>query len=287
MHQPDSHPVLSIIIVNYNTCQLLLDCLDSIYHHTADLPVECIVIDNVSGDGSVEAVRERFPQVRLIANTRNDYYSVANNQGIRLASGRYILVLNPDTQVRGDTLQQLVAQMDAQPHIGAATTMLYFPDGQLQRNGSRHVTFGYVLLNYTFIGKLLPGHLHKYNAWLWYSDWDRTTPRSIEVLPGSCIIASKAIWIAVGGFEARMPMYFSDDYFSLAVQKMGKLTMYLASDGIIHYEGASARQVKAWTMQMYLHDLLIYTWLVFGRLAQIILAVLLIPTRLVLRLRAR
>src|SRR5258708_4463921 len=198
--------------------------------------------------------------------------------------------MNPDMVVEGQTLAQLVQQMDADPSIGAATTTMHFPDGTLQRNGSRFVTFGYLLLQYTFLGKVLPERFDAARNWLWYADWDRTTSRQIDVLPGSCIIASREMWAAVSGFDARMLMYFSDDYLSRAVQRLGKQTMYLVSDGIIHYEGASSRKAQtmtARTLRLYLRDLLVYTRLVFGRPAQIVLAILLIPTWIVQRLRAR
>lgn len=278
---------LSVVIVSYNTRQLLLNCLASIQVSTRAFPIECIVVDNVSKDGSAVAVREQFPQVKLIENVENNYFSAANNQGLAAACGRYVLILNPDTLVKGETLRQLVAQMDADPDIGAATTNLYFPDGTLQRNGSCAVTFGYLLLNYTFIGKLLTKRKQRLNDQLWYADWDRKSAREIDVLPGSCIIASRETWQAVGGLDPRLPMYFSDDYFSRAVRTLGKRTMYLLTDGIIHYENASTKQTSRRALNLYLHDLLIYTRLVFGRVAQLTLTLLLIPTWLVQTMKAR
>src|SRR5947209_20470157 len=118
MTVPDTRlrlPDLSIVIVNYNTRQLLLDCLESIYRTNQGISLECIVVDNVSSDGSVEAVRQRFPQAQIIANEKNTYFSAGNNQGIERARGRYVLALNPDTAIKGATLGQLVRQMDANP----------------------------------------------------------------------------------------------------------------------------------------------------------------------------
>lgn len=283
--------LLSIVIVNYNTRDLLLECLASIYHSaevdklTDDL--ECIVIDNVSSDGSVEAVRARFLNVRLVANAQNRYFSAAYTQGIELAGGKYVLALNPDTIVQGHTLSQLINQMDSNPSIGAATTTMFFPSGEIQRNGSQSVTFAYLILNYTFLGKLFAGSKREWNERLWYADWDRKTQRPVGVLPGSCIIARKEIWKAIGGFDARMVQYFSDDYASHAIRQLGKQTVYLVSDGIIHHEGASAKQVSVWALRIYIHDLLVYTRLAFGRPAQWLLALLVMPTWFVQRLRAR
>ncbi|MDW8298681.1 MAG: glycosyltransferase [Anaerolineae bacterium] len=288
---PISLPALSIVIVNYRTCSLLLALLDSIYAHADDLCLECIVLDNASYDGSAQAVTARFPQVRFVQNTVNRYFSVAYTQGIQLAQSDYVLVLNPDMEVRGTTLHQLLSALQTDPSIGAATTTMYFPDGRLQRNGSRFTTFGYLVLNYTFIGKLyrwlLPRRWQALQDWLWYADWDRRTAREIDVLPGSAIIARRAIWQAAGYFDARLKMYFSDDYFSRRVQALGLRTCYLPSDGLLHYEGASAKQVSAQTVNMYLRDLVTYTRLVHGKLAAALLATLLVPTWAVQRLKAR
>jgi GT2 family glycosyltransferase len=289
--QPD--PIdLSIVIVNYNTCALLLDCLKSIYDKPQSIAIECIVVDNASTDGSTAAVRSAFPAVRLIANTQRGYFSEGNNQGIAIARGRYVIALNPDMSVLGDCLSQLVQQMDARPEIGAATTSMYFPDGELQRNGSREVTLHYLILQYSFLGKLFPAALCTVRDWLWYADWDRQTEHELGVLPGSCIIARRDVWKSVGGFDARMPMYFSDDYVSRQVRNLGKQTWYLVSDGIIHYEGSSTRvgvkkKLTRWTVNMYFHDLLVFVGLVFGLTAQIGFAIVIVPTYLVQLLTAQ
>jgi GT2 family glycosyltransferase len=180
-----------------------------------------------------------------------------------------VLVLNPDMAVRGATLSQLLSALRADPSIGAATTTLYFPDGCLQRNGSRFTTFGYLVLNYTFLGKLyrwfLPRAWQALQDWLWYADWDRRTAREIDVLPGSALIARRDVWRAAGYFDLRLKMYFSDDYFSRRVQALGLRTLYLPSDGILHYESSSAKQVSARALTLYLRDLVVYTALVHGR----------------------
>jgi GT2 family glycosyltransferase len=284
-------PDLSIVIVNYNTCNLLLDLLESIYTNPnhSFLQFECIVIDNASSDGSAAEIPARYPQVRFVANAQNRFFSAAYTQGIQQAEGRYILAINPDMVVEGNTLAQLVQQMDADSTIGAATTTMHSRDGELQRNGSRFVTLNYLLLQYTFWGKLLPQRFRAARDWLWYADWDRTSRRAIDVLPGCCIIASRETWAAVGGFDDRMLIYFSDDYVSRAVQRLGKQTVYLVSDGIIHYEGASTRIRRVLTprfLRIYFHDLLVYTRLIFGRPTQVMLAILLIPTWIVQRLKA-
>ena len=282
---------LSIVIVNHNTRQLLLDCLESIYGRAQDIGYEVIVVDNASSDGSAEAVQAQFPEVILIVNAVGRYFAGGNNQGIAVAQGRYILALNPDTLVLSDTLAQLVQQMDARLDIGAATTIQYTADKQVLPNGSRQVTYGYLLFQYTFLGKLFPHRLQAYRDWLWYADWDRMSEHEVGVLPGSCIIASREIWAAIGGFHEALLIYFTEDVLSAAVQALGKRTVYLVTDGIIHYEGAATfdsqtRTLTGRYLNMYLRSLLTYTALSFGRLAQALLAIMIVPTWIVQWLKA-
>lgn len=287
------NPPLSVVIVNYRTAALTRALLESLYA-APSIPAETIIIDNASPDGEaaqLAAVIAAYPGARLIANTVNSYFSAAYSQGIHESRGEYVLVLNPDMLVRGDAIGQLLAAITAEAGIGAATTNLHNPDGSVQRNGSRFTSFGYLVLHYTLIGKvwglLFPAGLRRMEAHLWYADWDRLSARGVDVLPGCCIIAHRDVWRAAGAFDARMKMYFSDDYFSRRVQALGKRTAYLITDGLIHYEGASAKQVSQWALRVYLSDLLAYTRLVFGLPAGLIFAVLLLPTYLAQRIRAR
>jgi GT2 family glycosyltransferase len=154
------------------------------------------------------------------------------------------------------------------------------------------VTFGYLLFQYTFLGKLLPGKLQAYRDWLWYNGWDRSTEQEVGVLPGSCIIASREVWAAIGGFPERLPIYFSEDYLTKRVQNLGKCTVHLVTDGIIHYEGAATfenreRKLSKRYLRLYFRSLLTYTNMAFGRPLQAILAVLLIPSWIVQRAKAK
>lgn len=300
-------PDLSIVIVHYRTPALLLTCLQSIADHAEGVTLQVIVVDNASGDGTPDLVRQQFPYVHLIDSAINHYFSAGNNIGIRAATGRYILVMNPDMELRGAVLRQLVAALDAEPDpamLGAISTALYFPDGRLQRNCSSAHSYHYLLINYTFLSKLLPHLARKLNDALWYADWDRMTDRAVEVLPGACICAPAMRWHELGGFDARMPMYFSDSAICDTWRTRGLRLRYVMTDGMIHHEGAATRdsvadidknialpivprkRYRAFALRMYLRDLITYTRLRFGRLPALLLAVLLIPTWILQRLRA-
>ncbi|MFC1959459.1 glycosyltransferase family 2 protein [Chloroflexota bacterium] len=284
---------LSIIIVNYNTRDLLLECLASIYRQADDLTLECIVVDNASADDSVAAVRQEFPQTVVIDRAENAYLAIANNQGVAAAQGRYVLALNPDTVIYGNALSQVVQQMDADPTIGAATTITYFTDGGVQPVCSHFVSYGYLLVNYTFLAKILRQRHQKLNKALWYEGWDRKSAREVDILPGYFILTTKELWEQAGGFPEDMLIYFTDDYISLRVQQLGKKNMYLMSDGLVHYEGAATRdgttheqkRYRPKSVRIYHSDMLVYTRRVYGRLAQLFFALMLIPTWLVLQWR--
>lgn len=124
---------VSILIVNYNTCELTVDCLRSVYASETEYTYEIMVIDNNSTDESVETIRELFPQVKLIENTENTGFAKANNQGMEAAQGRYVLLLNSDTVIQQDTLQTMVAFMDHNPIIGASGCKIILPDGSLDK----------------------------------------------------------------------------------------------------------------------------------------------------------
>ena len=128
---------VSVIIVNYNVCRYLEQALDSVFRAAAGLKVEVFVVDNDSVDGSVEMVRERFPQVHLIENERNLGFSKANNLAIAEANGRYLFILNPDTIVQEDTFQALIRFMDEHPEAGAAGCRILNPDGTFARESRR------------------------------------------------------------------------------------------------------------------------------------------------------
>jgi GT2 family glycosyltransferase len=278
---------LSVVIVNYKTPALALDLLASLKHYMAQKEIEVIIIDNASGDDSVARIQAAHPNIRVVANTENVLFSAGYSQGVALARGEYVIALNSDMVVQGDALAQMLAQMQANPRIGAATTTMYFLDGRLQLNGCRFTPFWFLILNYSFLAKIFPQQRQKANAWLWYANWDRRTAQAIDVLPGSCILARRDVWQKVGGFDARMKMYFSDDYLSRAVAKLGLERWYLPSDGIIHLEGATAKQMSVWALDMYMRDLLIYARLVYGWWRAALLAMLIFPTWMISRWRAQ
>ena len=132
---------LSIVIVNWNTRELLKDCLHSVWRSLAGIEAEVIVVDNASTDGSVEMVRSDFPATHLIANPDNRGFAAANNQGFDVSSGRHVLLRNSDTSVHGDVLARSVEYMDGNPDVGMMGCRVLNGDGSTQMTCSQFPTF--------------------------------------------------------------------------------------------------------------------------------------------------
>jgi N-acetylglucosaminyl-diphospho-decaprenol L-rhamnosyltransferase len=270
---------LSVVIVNYNTRDLLRDCLISL--QAATLPVEVIVVDNASVDGSAAMVRDEFPAVRLLAQTTNTWFCGGNNIGIDAATGDYVLLLNPDTVVPPDTLGQMVAFMDAHPDYAGVTTQLRYPDGSIQRTCSRVPTYAYLLLNHTPLGWLFPRWRDRTNAHHWYDDenFTRESARDVAVLPGSCLMMRHA--------DLRLAddllLYFPED--DIGQQWRDAKFRFLTDSAITHREKSATRSWLA--SRVYFRDMLVYTRRHHGAIRAALLWLLTRPLWLAMWLNAK
>ena len=145
---------LSIVVVSFNTRELTRSCLQSISDHCHGLDYELILVDNASSDGSTEMVARDFPQVRLLANSENLGFARANNQAFELASGRFVLLVNPDTEVRENTVQACLEFADTRPDAGAIGCKVEYPNGDQQ-----NTVFRYLRPRYVFINAFIPNRL--------------------------------------------------------------------------------------------------------------------------------
>jgi GT2 family glycosyltransferase len=209
---------LSIVIVSYNTSDLIGTCLSSV---TAadDVSKEVFVIDNASTDGSAALIRKNFPSVSLIVNTENRGFATANNQVLPWCRGRYIFFLNPDTEVVSGAFREATSYMDAMPHIGLAGTKLINPDG------TRHesVSYGY------------PGQKHTGREL-------SSLKGSIACVQGSSMIVRSDVMKAVGGFDEDFFLYGEDQDLCLRIRNSGFEIGYIESAVVIHLGGQSERQ---------------------------------------------
>jgi len=237
---------LSVIIVNWNTRNLLDACLASVYASTGDLGLEVFVVDNASTDGSAAMVRERYPQVRLVENTDNRGFAAANNQALALARGRHVLLLNSDTEVAPDAIATLVAFMDAHPRAGAVGPLLLNADGSLQPSCHPVLTPWREFWRLLFLDRLLP--LATYPM----RHWDRETPRPVEVIKGACLLLRAAALVQVGPLDERYFIYTEEMDLCARLLAAGWTNHWEPRAHVVHHgEGSTRQAAEAMYVQLY------------------------------------
>ena len=239
---------LSVIIVNWNTREMLAECLRSIEDcrlKIEDCPssIETIVVDNASADGSASMVREQFPVVRLIENTENVGFAAGNNQGIRATTGRYVVLLNPDTEVVPDALGTLAAFMDAHPRAGACGPRLLNADGSVQPSAHPMLTPGRELWRLLFFDRLLPRATYPMHR------WDPATPRRVEVIKGACLALRREALEQVGLLDEDYFMYTEEVDLCHRLALAGWELWWAPRAAVVHYGEGSSKQARE---EMYL-----------------------------------
>lgn len=232
---------ISIVIVNYNVKAFLEQCLMAIERATHQLSVEVFVVDNASVDGSQAMVKRRFSHVNLIENAKNLGFSSANNQALRVAKGKYILILNPDTLIQEDTLLILKKYLDEHGKVGAVGCKLINPDGSFQITSRRSLPTAWVAFTRIVgLSKLFPRSriFGRYN--MTYLDPDVTT--AVDVLPGSLMFVRKDVLREIDYFDEDYFMYGEDVDLCYRITKAGWKIHYLPETQAIHYKGESTKK---------------------------------------------
>ena len=235
---------LSVVIVNWNVRDLLRRCLHSILasYKLQVTSLHIIVVDNGSSDGSVEMVRTEFPTVHLIANTENRGFPAANNQGLTVAQGRYILLLNPDTEIVGDALATMVAFADAHPDVGMVGPQLLYPDGSVQSSRRRFPTLATGFLESTWLERYAPRRLLERYEFL---DQPDDVAQDVDWLYGAALMGRREAIEQVGPMDEGFFMYSEELDWCRRFREAGWRVVYLPAAQIIHYEGKSSEQVVA------------------------------------------
>lgn len=232
---------LSIIIVNYNVKEFLLNLIDSIRKASEGLQTEIIVVDNASVDGSVEMIRKNHPEVIVIENKENLGFGKANNIGLKRAAGKYLLMINPDTIVREDTFRKMIAFFESHPDAGMAGCKVLNPNGTLQLACRRSFPGPWTsLTKVTGLSSLFPKSklFAKYN--LTYLDENKTY--EVDAISGSFMMMKRETYEKVGGFDPQFFMYGEDLDLCYRVQKAGYKVYYVHDTEIIHYKGESTKR---------------------------------------------
>ncbi len=230
-------PQLSIVIVNWNTRDLLARCLDSIRQYPLNAGTEIIVVDNASGDGSAEMVSSRYPHVRLLANTDNVGYAAGNNQGVREADGEMLLLLNPDTEVGPNTLCRALDCWQRHPEAAAVGARLVSTDQSVQRSVRGFPSPSNLMLELIGLSRVSP-RFDRY--WLRHFDYDQEQPAPQPM--GTFLMISHEVWDRVGPFDEQFPIFFNEVDWLMRASGLGRTAWYCPGCVVMHVGGASTRQ---------------------------------------------
>lgn len=235
--------MLSIAIVSWNTRDLLLDALKSIYDAPPSFPFEVIVVDNASADGTAAAAAERFPQVILRANTDNAGYALGNNQAIEQARGAYILLLNPDVLLPPGGLERAVAFMEQHPDAGALGVRQVHPDGRLQRSVRGFPSPLSVVWELLCLSRLFP-QSRTFGAYrmTWF---DYRHEAEVDQPMGTFLLLRRKAVEQVGLLDEAFPIFFNEVDWCLRCKRAGWRIYFTPDVEIIHYGAASTSQVFA------------------------------------------
>jgi GT2 family glycosyltransferase len=242
-------PDLSILIVNWNTRELLAGCLASLERAHVDMieryDVETLVIDNASTDSSAAMVRERFPWVRLIENVENVGFGQANNRAIVQSKGRYTLLLNSDTIVPNGAISRLLQVAEEHPDVGAVGCMLRNLDGTFQASYNDFPTLTGEWLSALGLARRLlspqyPSH----------SEADSRKPRLVDWIPGSAMLLRTAPLKQICGFDERYSMYSEETDLCWRLHQAGWKVLYTPEIQIFHLGGGSASRASARQVRM-------------------------------------
>jgi hypothetical protein len=256
---------LSVVIVSWNVRSLLRRCLASIYNSVAlptaggephgTLDVEVIVVDNASSDDSVDMVRQTFPQVHLVANSTNLGFPTANNQGIRRAGGRYVLLLNPDTEVVGDALGQMISFADEHPDVGMVGPQLLNADGTVQSSRRRFPTLATAMVESTWLqlavtslgslplSRLLTTPIRRLLDRYYVADRPDGVVQDVDWVTGAAMFSRREAIDDVGEMDEAYFMYSEELDWCRRFREAGWRIVYFPEAQIIHHVGKSSEQV--------------------------------------------
>lgn len=246
-----THPLLAqfdVCIVSWRTRELLRACLQTVVGLPAGRVAgqqevaRVIVVDNASGDGTVEMVRAEFPQVHLVANEENRGYAAANNQAIRAGDAPFVFLLNPDTGARQGALAALLREMMDEPRVGAVAPQLVLPDGSVERSCRSFPEPAAVLYDAAGLPRLFPRSevLGRYRM----TYWDHKSRRDVDQPMASALALRRAALEEVGLFDESFPLYFNDVDLCYRLRRAGWKIVFQPAAQVLHHHGGSTSQAR-------------------------------------------
>jgi GT2 family glycosyltransferase len=259
-------PDLSVIILNFNTRELTLACLSTVYHsETGPYTIEVIVCDNASEDGSEVAIRKKYPKVHFIQNGKNIGFAAGNNPGIKKSSGRYVLLLNSDTEVSESAFREMIAFMDSHPDAGASTCRLLLPDGSMDPASHRGIPTPWVAFTYmTKLERLFPktklfGEYHQGYK-------DMTQAHTVDCISGAFFMVRRNVIENVGLLDEDFFMYAEDIDWAYRIRRAGWEIWFNPYVSVLHKKKQSGRanflRSRRVRTEIYFHR---YNWMFYTK----------------------
>jgi GT2 family glycosyltransferase len=273
-------PRVSVIIVSYNTREMTLACLRSVFEQTAETPIEVVIVDNASSDGSPEAIEAEFPQARLIRSRENLGFARANNLAASVARGDLLLLLNPDTLVLDRAIDRLAVFASTRPEARIWGGRTVFADGSLNPTSCwRFMSLWSLFALATGLTALWrDSPLFNPEG---YGGWRRDSVREVEMVTGCLLLISREFWNELGGFDESFFMYGEEADLCYRAREAGARPMFTPSATVVHYGDGSIQMLSAKMINLYSGKVLFMTkhWSKPKRLAGIVLLELLVLLR--------
>lgn len=252
----DASPRVSVVVLSWNTCELLGACLESLSAVEEGIALEVIVVDNASDDGSADFVEKKFPSVHLIRNETNQGYAIGNNLGAQVARGEFLLLLNSDTEVRPSALTTLVAFMESHASHGACAPLLEHESGEVQRSCKRFPNRRTALFFDTIFERWFSGNqtIPRY----FMEDFDHQSSRDVDQPPGAALMVRRTLWESLGGLDPDLWLFFNDVDLCRKIHEQGFKIGYVAEARVMHHEGASTAQFPEFGLMWHQNRLTYY-----------------------------
>jgi len=229
-------PLLTIVILNYNTKELLEDCLNSVKAHINEVPLEVIVSDNSSADGSPEMIRKKFPWVKYTEGP-NEGFSKGNNRAKPLVAGEMVLFLNPDTIVHKNVFAETVRFLKEHPDVGAVTCKLVLPNSKMDKDTRRRFPTPKIAFQHLILGN---GKAY------WYEDISENITHEVEAIQGAFFLTRKKVLDEVGWFDEKYFFDGEDIDLCYQIHKAGYKIFYYPEVTVTHLKGVTKGKVSEW-----------------------------------------
>lgn len=230
-----SPPDVSIVTVGYNTRELVLDCMESL--QCCGAVIEVLLIDS-SSDGTAEAVAARYPRVRVLPSRENLGFTRGNNRGLRIARGRHLLLLNPDTAAASGAIERMVVYLDQHPDVGAVGPKLLYGDGAVQPSRYRFPARWTAFVEGTVLQRVLDGALDSF----YIRERSHDELQDVDWLRGACLMVRREVAAAVGLLDEGFFMYSEEVDLCRRIRTAGWRIIYLPEAVVVHHEGRSSEQ---------------------------------------------